>query len=408
MTALRILRMGAAGDGVAEDGTFVPYALPGEVVEAEPAGKGRARALRWLAESPDRADPPCPRFGPCGGCAVQHWADAPYRAWKREALREALSRAGFPDAPVSPLRASPPATRRRADLAVLRERDGTVRLGLHARGGREVVDISPCRILHPELLALLPRLADALRGLQALRAEGAAVLNLLDTGPDLLLRTDGALAARDRQILGALGLRRVAWALRDGAPETAALREPPVIHLSGVPVCPPPGAFLQATAEGEAAIVAAVLEGLPPKLGRRDRVADLYAGLGTLSFPLAGRAVVDAFEGAPEAAAALKAAAGGGRVRAHRRDLARQPLLPAELKPYAAAVLDPPFAGAATQVAQIAASAVRRVIYVSCNPAALGRDAAALRAAGFAVASAVPVDQFLWSPHVESVVAFAR
>jgi 23S rRNA (uracil1939-C5)-methyltransferase len=173
---------------------------------------------------------------------------------------------------------------------------------------------------------------------------------------------------------------------------------------------PPPGAFLQASEEGEAAIVAAVLAGLPRKMGARPRLADLYAGIGTLSFPLAARGVVDAFEGDAPAAQALIAGAHAGQTRVlpQRRDLVRQPLLPMELKNYAAVVLDPPFNGAAEQVAQIARSKLPRVVYVSCNPVALARDAAVLREAGFRMEAATPVDQFLWSPHLESVVAFGR
>ncbi|MBY0337497.1 MAG: class I SAM-dependent RNA methyltransferase [Acetobacteraceae bacterium] len=409
MTALRITGLGAGGDGIAEDGTFVPFALPGEVVEAEAAGKGRAKALRWLTESPDRAAPPCPRFGPCGGCTLQHLAEPAYLAWKRGLLVEALERAGCADAPVAPLAVSPPNSRRRADLGVVRERDGTVRLGFHTRGGRELVDISPCRILRPELLHLLPRLAELLRGLQALRGEGSAVLNLLDTGPDLLLRTDAALTPRDRQLLGTLGLRRVAWALRDALPETAAMTEAPHMTFGGVAVTPPAGGFLQATAEGEAAITAAVLAGLPkPKKGML--VADLYAGAGTLSLPLAQHARVLAYEGSADAVAALDAASRkiGQRVKAEKRDLANRPLLARELDALDAAVLDPPYAGAAEQVAQIARSKLRRVIYVSCNPAALTRDLRVLRGAGFAVQAATPVDQFRWTAHLESVIALAR
>jgi 23S rRNA (uracil1939-C5)-methyltransferase len=180
--------------------------------------------------------------------------------------------------------------------------------------------------------------------------------------------------------------------------------------VGGVEVAPPPGAFLQASREGEAAIAAAVLAGLPAKLPPRARLLDLYAGLGTLSFPLATRGRVTAVEGDAEAVAALAAAAGKAvaRVQAVRRDLARQPFLPAELKPFAVVVLDPPYGGAAEQVAQLARSAVRHVVYVSCNPVALARDAQMLQAAGFAVTAATPVDQFRWSAHLESVVQLAR
>jgi 23S rRNA (uracil1939-C5)-methyltransferase len=252
-----------------------------------------------------------------------------------------------------------------------------------------------------------------LRGVPTLRREGSAVLNLLDTGPDLLLRTDGALDAPARTKLAAFaaahGVPRVAWALGDGAPEVAAQHGSVAIRFGGAVVHPPPGAFLQASPDGEAAIREAVLAGLPDRLPARAAIAELHAGIGTLSFALAERARVTAFEVSAEAVAALAAAAGrtGARIKAVRRDLARQPLLPAELKPYAAAVLDPPFAGAPEQVPLLARARVPRVVYVSCNPAALARDAGTLKRAGYRVLSAVPVDQFLWSPHLEAVVAFS-
>jgi 23S rRNA (uracil1939-C5)-methyltransferase len=180
--------------------------------------------------------------------------------------------------------------------------------------------------------------------------------------------------------------------------------------LGEVEVAPPPGAFLQASRDGEAAIIAAVMAGLPAKLPVRPKLLDLYAGIGTLSFPLAARGRVTAVEGSAEAVAALDAAArkAVARVEAVKRDLARQPFLPAELKAFDLVVLDPPYAGAAEQVAQIARSTLRHVVYVSCNPVALARDAAVLRGAGFAVRSATPVDQFRWSSHLESVVSFSR
>jgi len=282
-------------------------------------------------------------------------------------------------------------------------------LGFHVRGANELIPLDACPVLEPGLLALLPPLAEALRSLSALKRLGAVVVNMLDSGPDLLLRTDGSLSIPDRQRLAAFAaahrIPRIAWCTK-GAAEVAAQHGPVRHALSGVAVSPPPGAFLQASREGEAAIVAAVLAGLPAKLSKRARLLDLYAGIGTLSLPLAAHGVVQAFEGEGAAVAALAGA--HPRVTATRRDLARQPLLPAELKPYAAVVLDPPFNGAPEQVAQIARSAVPHVVYVSCNPAALARDAAALRGAGFALREATPVDQFLWSPHLESVAVFAR
>ncbi|WP_431304140.1 class I SAM-dependent RNA methyltransferase [Sediminicoccus sp. BL-A-41-H5] len=419
MLELTVTQMGAAGDGIAPlpDGgaAFVSFTLPGERVAARVAGKDRAVLESIVLASPDRVEPPCRHFTICGGCALQHWDAPPYAEWKRGRLAEALSRAGYADPDVAPMVATPRAVRQRADLGLERLTDGRVEIGFHERGATHLVPMRECHVMLPSLVALLPALQDALRGLNALKRLGSAVINWLDTGADILLRTDAPLTMADRKMLADFaaraGIPRIAWAGK-GAPAEVAAQVKPVRHmLSGIPVSPPPGAFLQASAEGEAAIIAAVLAGLPKKLSPRARIADLYAGIGTLSFPLAANHVVHAYEGDPAAAEALRLAvnaAQASRVQPARRDLVRQPLLPAELKAFATVVLDPPFAGAAEQVAQIARSTLPHLIYVSCSPAALGRDAGTLREAGFRLVSATPVDQFLWSPHLESVVVFAR
>ncbi|MDB5380018.1 MAG: class SAM-dependent methyltransferase [Rubritepida sp.] len=408
-----IERMGAGGDGIAPGPLHIPFTLPGERVEARPTGKERAALIEVVEASPERVEWPCRHFTICGGCALQHWDEDPYAAWKRGRLAEALSRAGYVDPEVGPMVPTPRHVRQRADFGLERLAEGRVEIGFHERGTTNLVPMRECHVILPNLVALLPRLADALRGLNALRRLGSAVINMLDSGPDILLRTDMPLSMPDRRLLAAFaeaeGIPRIAWETKGGAEVAAQIR--PVRHrLSGVTVSPPPGAFLQASAPGEAAIIAAVIAGLPKKRSPRARVADLYAGIGTLSFPLAQHVLVEAFEGDAAAAEALSAGAGAAqsRVRTERRDLVRQPLLPAELKNYAAVVLDPPFAGAPEQVAQIARSKLERVIYVSCSPAALGRDAGVLQAAGFHLLTATPVDQFLWSPHLESVVVFAR
>ena len=419
MLQLTVTQMGAQGDGVAplpEGGSaFVSFTLPGERITARPITKDRAALVSVEAPSLDRVEAPCRHFTICGGCSLQHWEAAAYAEWKRGRLVEALSRAGYADAQVSPMVATPRAVRQRADLGLERLADGRVEIGFHERGATNLVPMRECHVLLPSLVALLPALQDALRGLNALRRLGSAVINMLDSGPDILLRTDAPLSMPDRRMLAAFaasaGIPRIAWEGKGGPAEVAAQVNPVRHKLSGIIVSPPPGAFLQASAEGEAAIIAAVLAGLPEKMSPKARVADLYAGIGTLSIPLAARVLVQAYEGDTASAEALRSAAHAGRVSrllAERRDLVRQPLLPAELKNFAAVVLDPPFAGAAEQVAQIARSKLACVIYVSCSPAALGRDAAVLRDAGFGMLRATPVDQFLWSPHLESVVIFAR
>ena len=413
-----IERMGAGGDGIATGPIYVPQGLPGERLHVEINGKRGDGALATIHEilnpSLDRIAPACAHFMEgCGGCALQHWAPAPQAAWKRERLRVALARGGFAEAPVAETITTPPGVRRRADFAIRRGTDG-LRLGFHAAGSAAILDISACPVLHPRLVAVLQPLRDLLPRLPALKRDGSAVLNLLDTGPDLLLRTDGTLDAAGRALLAgfaaAHGLPRIAWARGNGVPEIAAQLGPVAITLSGVAVTPSPGAFLQASPEGEQAIITAMLAGLPAKLAGRGRIADLHAGFGTLSLALARRGRVTAFEsdGAAVAALANAAAKAGLPLAATRRDLVRQPLTVAELAPFAAVVLDPPFAGAEEQAGLLARLAVPAVIYVSCNPQALARDLRFFADQGWRVDAATPIDQFLWSGQLEAVIALSR
>jgi 23S rRNA (uracil1939-C5)-methyltransferase len=427
--------VGAAGDGVGRllDGVpvYVPLTLPGELATVRPL---RPRGDGWYAEietiedpSADRASPPCRHFGSCGGCVLQHWQDAAYRAWKVDLLESALRAAGF--AAPGPIALVPglPGERRRIDFAVRRS-DGRIILGLHGARSTEVVDLTTCTVLHPTLLALLAPLRALLQRLGAIRRQGDVVINLLDAGPDLRLRGDAALSLEDRTALTdfarAQGLPRISWLHRndiagDGA-ETICLLRPATTLLSGVSVRPPPGAFLQATAAGEQAIIDAVLRGVPARLPARARIAELYAGCGTLTFALAGASAgaragtlrIAAWEGEAASVGALQQGInqGGlaGRVTATQRDLVRQPLSAKELSPFAVVVLDPPHAGAAAQVAAIAAAGVPTVVYVSCNPATLGRDAKVLAGAGYVLVGATAIDQFLWSARLESVCVFRR
>jgi len=407
-----ITRIGSAGDGLA-DGVAIARTLPGEIVQAAVLIPGkRARLIAIERASPARIAPPCPHFNEfCGGCALQHWSDQDYAAWKRSLVAAALERAGFASPAVSPLHRTPPFARRRMDFAAERV-EGGVLLGLHEAHGKRVVDFSACHVLHPVLFAIVAPLRQVLRGLAALRRQGSVVANLLEDGADLLIRTDGPLAPTDRTKLAAFAashaIRRVAWALNDGEPETAAMQAAPHAIFGGIRVEPPAGAFLQASREGEAAIVAAVLAAVPPKLTGRSRAVELYAGCGTISFPLSGRLRVQAFEGDAAAAASVRRAQSAARVDMVQRDLVRQPLSAKELGGAAMVVLDPPYAGAAAQMAQIVTSKVSRVVYVSCNPGALARDAAVLAQSGYRLLEATAIDQFLWSAQVECVAVFER
>jgi 23S rRNA (uracil1939-C5)-methyltransferase len=354
-------------------------------------------------------DGSCPHWGNCGGCTLHTLPADTYLAHKSNALESALHRAGFPDIEPHPVARTVPGERRRMVFAARRTRE-SISLGLHRHRSPEVIDLTTCLVLHPTLVALVSPIRDLLRRLQCLRREASVIANLLDTGPDLLLRTDADLTLADRIALTRFArvhsLPRISWARSNDEPEPVVVLQRPTIELSGVPVTPPPGAFLQATQTGETAIISAILAALPAK----GRIAELYAGCGSFTFAIAGHARVAAWEGDAASTLALRGAANkaplAGRIEVTQRDLARQPLQPSELSKFSAVVLDPPFAGAAAQIGQIAAARVPIVIYVSCNPATLARDARILRHAGYRIIAAQPIDQFLWSEELESVCTF--
>ena len=405
---VRVERIGADGDGVAtlQDGAklYVGNTLPGELVRP---GRLARRGEGWTADaivleaSPDRVAPPCPHFGPCGGCTLQHWRDEAYARWKSARVADAVGGA------CPTLARTPPAARRRIDLGIRRE-GATVRIGLHRRRSQDIVDMHACPILHPVLFGVVQALRPVLAGLAGFRRAGSAALNLLDSGPDLLLRTDAALSAGDRVLLADLArshaMPRVSWAREgSGEAEPAAQLHPATNSFGGWRTEIPAGGFLQASREGEQAIVDAVLAALPPA---PRRIVELFAGSGSLTHTLSTRAPVTAYEGDAAAVAALRRA-GNGRVRQMHRDLARQPLQAAELKGAGAIVLDPPYAGAAAQMPALAATGVP-IVYVSCNPGALARDARVLLGAGYRLGSLAAIDQFLWSSSVESVALFSK
>jgi 23S rRNA (uracil1939-C5)-methyltransferase len=418
---LRIARLGARGDGIAELAgrpVYVAGALPGELVEVvlgAPRGDGVAARLRTVLEpSPERRAPPCGHFGDCGGCALQHLADDAYGAWKHRQLAETLARAGLAPAPLLPLVRIAAATRRRVDLVAERRR-GRVRLGFHERASHRLVDIAHCSILRPSLQALLAPLRAAL---DQVLAEGTSADLLAtdgDAGIDLLVRAPRSPTLAARQALAefasAHDIARIAWQEPGQPVEPVVLLRRPVVSLAGIPVEPPPGAFLQASAEGEAALARAALALLP----WRGRIADLHAGCGTFSFAIATAApevTVRAMESDAPALDALLAAARreglSDRITGERRDLAANPPQPAELSRFSAVLFDPPRAGAREVAAALARSAVARIVAVSCNPASFARDARLLVDGGYRLGQVTPIDQFVWSPHLELVAEFSR
>ncbi|WP_372837539.1 class I SAM-dependent RNA methyltransferase [Phaeovulum sp.] len=401
-----ITRLGHLGDGIAEtpEGpVFAPRTLPGEVIEGEVLA-GRIDAPAIVTPSPDRVRPPCPHYRTCGGCALQHASDGFVARWKAEVVRTALAAQGL-QAPIGAEHLSPPASRRRAVLAGRRTKAGAM-VGFHARASETLVDAPDCRVLRPELLAVLPALRAATVLGASRKGEISFALSATDGGVDVAVSGGREPDAPLRQSLAALaethGFARLVW---NGEP--LALRRPPSQHFGLARVEPPPGAFLQATREGEAALLAAV----KATVGGASRLADLFAGCGTFALPLASQAEVHAVEGDPAMVAALLAGARGvsglKNVSAEARDLFRRPLLPEELGRFDAVVLDPPRAGAEAQVVEIGRAAVPLLAYVSCNPVSFARDARALVAVGYQLDWIELVDQFRWSTHIELAARFS-
>jgi len=404
---LTIDRLGHLGDGVAAgpDGpVFVPGVLPGEVVEGECAGD-RLTGVRILIPSPDRVRPPCRHARTCGGCQLQHGSDGFVADWKQQVVLNALSGQGL-TAPFRPLETSPARSRRRATFAARRTRAGAV-VGFHGPASQALVATPDCIVLHPALIAALPGLeALVLRG-GARSAEVSLAVTVTRAGPDVVVTGGKPLDADLRLDLARLaeahGFARLTW---EG--ETVALRDRPALRFGDVTVVPPPGAFLQATAEGEAALLA----GVRAALGAPSRVVDLFCGIGTFTLPLAAATEVHAVEGDRAMIAALELGArharGLHRVTAEARDLFRRPLEPDELAGFTGAVIDPPRAGAAAQTAVLARSGVAVIAAVSCNPVTFARDARVLVTAGYLLDWVQVVDQFRWSTHVELVARFSR
>jgi 23S rRNA (uracil1939-C5)-methyltransferase len=401
---LTIDRLGHHGDGIAEGPVFVQGVLPGEVVEGTLDGD-RLTDVRILTPSPNRVKPPCRHARTCGGCQLQHAADSFVATWKQQVVETALSAQGL-TAAFHPIVTSPAKTRRRATLSARRTKSGAL-LGFHARGSDTLVAVPDCQLLHPQLVAAFP----GLEALVTLGGSRSAELSLQITttrgGVDVVVTggkpLDSALQLELARAVEAHGFSRLTW---NG--ETIALRDRPAQAFGAATVVPPAGAFLQATPEGEAALLSAVRAALGPQ----KRIVDLFSGVGTFALPLASEVEVHAVEGDKAMIAALDLGArhtqGLRRLTTEARDLFRRPLEPDELAAFTGAVIDPPRAGAEAQVGSLARSVIPVIAAVSCNPVTFARDAKTLIAAGYHLDWVQVVDQFRWSSHVELAARFSR
>jgi 23S rRNA (uracil1939-C5)-methyltransferase len=408
---IAIARIGHRGDGIADTPAgpiYVPYTLPGEIVEVEswPGHPDRRHLIRVDVASPERIAPVCPHFGTCGGCALQHWSAARYRDWKRALVVEALAQAGL-DAPVAGLIDAHGEGRRRAVFHARRGTHDVLEVGFAALRAHHLVAIDRCPVLAAALAGSIEAAWAIAETLEREKKPLDIQVTATEAGLDVDVRGSGPLTtARGGELARIAERHRLARLTRHG--ELVSQRAAPAVTIGRARVLLPPGAFLQTTAAGEAALAALVVahcEGA-------GRIADLFAGVGPFALRLAEHGRVTAADNDSEAVAALKRAAAATQglkpVETQLRDLFRRPFVPVELKGFDVVVFDPPRQGAQAQARELAASAVPRVVAVSCNPATFARDARILVDGGYRLVAVTPVDQFLYSAHVELVARFER
>jgi 23S rRNA (uracil1939-C5)-methyltransferase len=410
---LEIARVGRRGDGIAQTpagALHVPYTLPGETAEVDawPGHPDRRRLVKIAVASPQRIAAICPHFGTCGGCALQHWARGEYSDWKRGLVVEALAQMGFAAAPelVDPLVDAHGEGRRRAVFHAWRRAGDVLEVGFAALRAHQVVAIDHCPVLAPSLKGAIEAAWAIAEALAAERKPLDLQVTATEAGLDVDLRGSGPLtSARMTELARLAQAHRLARLTRHG--EMLAQRAPPTVTMGRARVVLPPGAFLQATAAGEAALAALVLQ----HCGAAKTVGDLFAGVGPFALRLAERAKVMAADSDEDAVVALRDAAKTPRLKpitAERRDLFARPYLAKELARLDAIVFDPPRQGAQSQARELAVSPVPILVAVSCNPLTFARDARILADGGYRLTRVTPVDQFLYSAHVELVARFEK
>jgi len=408
---LRIERIGHRGDGIAQGASgpvFVPYTLPGDVVDVRAVAghPDRRQLLRIETPSPERIAPFCPHFGICGGCATQHWLEAPYRAWKRNLVVTALQHVGI-DADVGDLGDAHGEGRRRAVFHARGGRKDIVEVGFSALRAHTIVPIDRCPVLSPGMEGAIEA---AWKISEVLKPQGKPLdiqITATDGGLDIDVRGSGPLdTARMAALARAAAGGRIARITRHG--EMVTQIAPPSIAMGRARVILPPGSFLQATALGEETLACLVLD----HLGKARTIADLFCGVGPFALRLAERARVTACDSDALAVDSLKRAAaatsGLKPIETLHRDLFRRPLMPQDLNKHDAVIFDPPRQGAEAQAREIAKSKAPVAIAVSCNAATFARDAKILIGGGYRLEAVTPVDQFKYTAHVEIVARFSR
>ncbi|WP_417319329.1 class I SAM-dependent RNA methyltransferase [Emcibacter sp.] len=409
--------LGARGDGIAGPAgaeVYIPFSVPGDELEVKLKGK-QARISEILEPSEHRQKPACGHFTRCGGCALQHVKSGFYADWKRAQVINALSHRGFGDVDVLPPVTSPPGSRRRTRLNAIGRGKGQAVLGFSERGSHNLIDLKECPVLKEEIVALLPALRDFLGQVMDLRQKMAVEITAAENGLDILLESKGDPSLDLRMDVAAFAdshdIARMSWkdmSLKKPSAEMLTERKQPWVTFGGRKIFIPPGTFLQATKEGETALTSRML----PHLKEGGKLVDIFAGVGTFSVPALEKMAVHALEGNGEMVDALQKSIHISPptrpFSAEVRDLFIRPFLVHELEGYDVAVIDPPRAGAREQMVELASSTVPTIVMVSCNPATFARDARTLVDGGYSMGPVTPVDQFLWSSHLEVVSVFTR
>lgn len=405
---LVIESLGSRGDGIAhcdEGPVYVPFTLPGERVSVS-VQDGRGEVLEILEASEERSKPSCRHYGTCGGCSLQHLNSIAYLDWKREQVRQAFLSRGL-DVPVEPVTPAKTGSRRRAVLRARRTRK-TVLLGFSRRFTNQIVDMQECSVLRERIVKALPDMNEMLKML--LTRKGEARITILDSLNGLDVSIEGVRELSDPDLLMELAefTERLDLARLTIGGEVLATRRAPFVKFGAVNCIPPPGAFIQATSEAEEVLVSHVLAACKDA----PRIADLFCGSGTFTLPLAMQSEVLAVEMEQDALDAIETATrqeqGLKPLTTVCRDLFREPLNAEELDLFDAVVFDPPKAGARAQAMELAQSRVNKIIAVSCNPATLARDIRILTDGGYTLKNITPVDQFLFSEHIEVVAVLER
>ena len=402
MGSFKIERLGHQGDGIAQGPVFAPLTLPGETITGTCDGK-RLYDIKIVEPSSDRVTPPCRHFKSCGGCQLQHASDEFVARWKTEVIGQALAVNGL-QTKICSIITSEPHSRRRATFSARRTKKAAL-AGFHARASDVIIDIPNCKLIRKEMVQALPMAATLAKIGASRRGELSITVTVSEAGLDVAVQggaePDGQMLRRLARAAEIHDLARMSW---NG--EVIVARRPPLQRFGNASVTPPPGAFLQATTCGETTLLKAVHDAV----GDAGRIADLFAGCGTFSLPLAEGAEVHAVEGSAAMTTALdqgwRHATGLKKITTEARDLFRRPLAPDELSGFDAVVLDPPRAGAEAQIEEIARSGVKKIAYVSCNPVTFSRDARRLVGAGYGLEWVQPVDQFRWSAHIELAACF--